>query len=121
MGPQATAQQLLGLGPWSRAHIHYSWTYVHPGQSIGNHHSINKQYMIGSMYNRYYIHMCIHILFIDCLFPIPLKVGSLLVSIPFLLLGHVTRQLRDVKRQLGLHILAVEYPGYGITLPCNGQ
>ena len=22
-GPQAPAQQLLGLGPWSRAHIHY--------------------------------------------------------------------------------------------------
>ena len=36
-GPQAPAQQLLGPGPWSRAHIHYGRQYEHGGQSKANH------------------------------------------------------------------------------------
>ena len=40
-GPEAAGlgpggPQLLGPGPGSRAHIHYSWSYVHQGHSIRN-------------------------------------------------------------------------------------
>ena len=34
-GPGPGGPQLLGPGPGARAHIHYGWTYVHQGQSIG--------------------------------------------------------------------------------------
>ncbi len=35
-GPGTRPSSSLGLGPWSRAHIHHGWTYVLQGQSIGN-------------------------------------------------------------------------------------